>query len=56
MGAFDIAIIVIVSVAVLAVIGTVIYRKVKHKGPSCGCGCEGCSANCSCHPNNGTQS
>lgn len=44
MGAFDIAIIVVVAVAVLAVIGTVIYRKVKHKGPSCGCGCEGCSA------------
>lgn len=44
MGPFDIAVIVVLSVAVLAVIGTVIYRKVKHKGSGCGCGCDSCSA------------
>ena len=43
MGAFDILVIVLVSAAVLAVIGTVIYRKIKHKGSSCGCGCSGCT-------------
>lgn len=47
MGAFDIAVIVAVSVAVLAVIGTVIYKKVKYKGPSCGCdGCSACDKGC----------
>ena len=45
MGAVDIAIIVIVCVAVAGVIGWLIYRKVKHKGGcDCGCGCNGCSA------------
>ena len=45
MGAVDIAVIVIVCVAVAGVIGWLIYRKVKHKGScDCGCGCNGCSA------------
>ena len=47
MNGIDIAVIVIVSVAVLAVAGWIIYRKVKHKniGCDCGCGsCNGCSA------------
>ena len=41
MGAVDIAVIVLVSVAVVAAVGVIIWRKVKHKG---GCGCDGCSA------------
>lgn len=45
MGAVDIAVIIIVSVAVVAVAGWLIYRKVKHKGGCCDCGC-GCGANC----------
>lgn len=43
MGAFDIAVIVAVSVAFAAVVGIMIWRKVKHKG-GCGCGtCAGCA-------------
>lgn len=49
MGALDIAIIVIVSVAVFAAIGTIIYRKLKHKGSGCGCGCDSCSACSKCN-------
>ena len=44
MGPIDIAVIVIVSVAVAGVVGWLIYRKVKHKG-GCDCGCSSC-ANC----------
>ena len=43
MGAFDIAVIVAVSVAVAAVTGWLIYRKVKHTGGCCDCGCSGCT-------------
>ena len=45
MGPVDIAVIVIVSVAVLGVIGWFVYRKLKHKsvGCDCGCGCNGCT-------------
>ncbi|MDE6441786.1 MAG: FeoB-associated Cys-rich membrane protein [Clostridia bacterium] len=45
MSGVDIAVIVIVSVAVLAVVGWLVYRKVKHKGGccDCGCGCNGCT-------------
>lgn len=49
MSAFDIVVIVVISVAVVAVIGTAIYKKVKGKGGGCdGCGgnCMGCSCNC----------
>lgn len=48
MSAFDIIAIVLISAAFLAVVGSVIYKKVRHKGKGCGCGCEGCSLNCSC--------
>lgn len=46
MGPVDIAVLVIVCVAVAAVSAYLIYRKVKHKGGGCDCGggCEGCSA------------
>ena len=43
MNGFDIAIVVTVSVAVVGVIGWLIYRKVKHKGGCCEGGCPGCS-------------
>lgn len=53
MGTFDIIVIAIICVAVLAVIGTVIYKKIKHKGGGCGCGCgcEGCSSCNLCEKN-----
>lgn len=45
MNPVDIAVIVIVSVAVPGVIGWFIYRKLKHKGTGCGCSsCSGCTA------------
>ncbi len=47
MGPFDIAVIVIISVAFCAVAGCAVWRKVKRKGgcdcSSCGC-CPGCAA------------
>ncbi|HBN13078.1 MAG TPA: FeoB-associated Cys-rich membrane protein [Clostridiales bacterium] len=45
MNGIDIAVIVIVSVAVLGVIGWLVYKKVKHKsiGCDCGYGCNGCT-------------
>lgn len=48
MGAIDITVIVVVSVAVLAAVGVIIWRKVKHKD---GCGCGGCSACDKCSKN-----
>ena len=48
MNAVDIAVIVIVSVAVLGVIGYIIYRKLKHKGIGCDCGCSSCSGCTAC--------
>lgn len=47
MGPFDIAVIVVVSVAVVAVFGWLIYRKVKHKGGCAGCDC-GCGSGANC--------
>ena len=44
MNGLDIAIVVLVSVAVVSVIGLLIYRKVKHKGGCADCGCCGCTA------------
>lgn len=44
MNGIDIAVIVIVSVAVLGVIGWLVYKKVKHKSIGCDCGC-GCGCN-----------
>lgn len=50
MSPFDIAVIVVVGVAFAAVVGTIVYKKVKHKGGGgCGCGCEGCSLYGQCH-------
>ena len=46
MGAWDIAITVIVCAAFAAVCGWLIYRKVKHKGGCCGCDFEGCGVHC----------
>ena len=40
-GAFDIAVIVFIGVAVAAVIGGIIYKKVTGKGSGC-CGCSDC--------------
>lgn len=48
MGPFDIIVIVLLSVAVLAVIGSVIYKKMSGKGGGCDCGCEGCPHSCAC--------
>ena len=44
MNGIDIAIVVIVAVAVVGVIGWLIYRKVKGKGGCCDCDCGGCTA------------
>lgn len=49
MSPFDIVVIVLVSLAVIGVVGMTIYRKVKHKGGGCGCGCDGCPHCGSCH-------
>ena len=43
MGAVDIAVIVIVSVAALGIIGYFIFRKLKGKSIGCDCGCQGCT-------------
>ncbi len=50
MNGWDIAVLVIVCVAVAAVAGWLIYRKVKHKGGCCDCGCGGCSSCDKCKP------
>lgn len=44
MSPFDITVIVVISLAVLAVIGARLYRRFVKKDKSCGCGC-GCK-NC----------
>lgn len=51
MGACDIIVICVLAAAFIAVIGTIIYKKVKHKGGGCGCGCDGCPHACSCKGN-----
>lgn len=49
MGPVDIAVIVIVGVAVLGVAAYLIYRKVKGKGGCCDC--SSCGGSCPhCHP------
>lgn len=45
-GAFDIVAIVLISAAVLGVIGRIIYKKVTHKGGGCCDCCDGCCAHC----------
>lgn len=47
MGPVDVAVIVVISVAVLAVAGILVYRKVKHKGGCMGCDC-GCGSGANC--------
>ncbi|MDE7439684.1 MAG: FeoB-associated Cys-rich membrane protein [Clostridia bacterium] len=44
MNACDIIVTVVLSLAVVAVIAIGIYKKVKHKGGCCDCGCNGCTA------------
>ncbi|MDE5943843.1 MAG: FeoB-associated Cys-rich membrane protein [Clostridia bacterium] len=51
MNGWDIAILIVVCLAVAAVVGWLIYRKVKHKGGGCDCGCGGCTACDKCKPN-----
>lgn len=48
MGALEISIIVIVSVAFVAAVGYIIYRKVTRKG-GCDCGCGSCPHACHCN-------
>ncbi|MGN0814850.1 MAG: hypothetical protein ACI4MH_06440 [Candidatus Coproplasma sp.] len=47
MGAVEIVIIVVCCVAVAAVVGAVIYKKVKGIPTDCGCGCANCPHSCS---------
>ena len=45
MNGFDIAVVVVISVAVAAVVGWLIYKKIKGKGGCCDCSsCSGCTA------------
>ena len=44
MGACDIIVLVVISVSIVGVFGWLIYRKIKHKGGCCDCGCDGCTA------------
>lgn len=46
MSAFDIAVIVIISVAFVAAVGAVLYRRLIKKDGGCSCGCEHCKAAC----------
>ena len=50
MGPLEIVIVIAVGAAFLAALGVIIYKKVKHKGSGCDCGCSGCSA---CRQNKG---
>ena len=49
MNAIDIAVIVVVGIAVLGVAGWFIYRKIKHKNIGCDCGCGGCNGCTACN-------
>jgi hypothetical protein len=53
MSALDIVITVLISAAFVAVVGTIIYKKITHKGGGCDCGCSGCphACNCTSHKN-----
>lgn len=46
MGVLEICLIVICSLAVVAVVGSAVYRRIKGKPGGCGCGCEGCPHAC----------
>lgn len=49
MGPVEIIIIVVVSAAVLAVIGYSVYKKITGKGGGCDCGCSNCPHGSSCN-------
>ena len=49
MGALEICLIVICSLAVVAVVGSAVYRRIKGKPGGCGCGCVGCPHACNRH-------
>ncbi len=51
MNGLDIAIIVIVSVAVAGILCWLIYRKIKHGKSGCDCGCGNCCDCASCNKN-----
>ncbi len=51
MNVFDIILIIVCVLAVVGVVGTMIYRKIKGKPIGCGCGCEGCPHASGCHNN-----
>jgi hypothetical protein len=51
MSGLEIAIVVVVAVAFVAVVGTMLYKKLTHKGGGCGCGCDGCSGGSCPHCN-----
>lgn len=53
MGVTEIIIIVVCSVAVVAVIGTAIYKKIKGVPTDCGCGCANCPHSCPSKRNGG---
>ena len=44
MGVCDIIVLILISAAVAGVTGYMIYRKIKHRGGCCNCGCDGCTA------------
>lgn len=50
MNGVEIAVIVIVSVAFVAALAGIIYKKIKHKG-GCDCGCDGCTHCGKCNKN-----
>lgn len=47
MGVIEIVVIIISAAIVAAVIGLIIWRKVKGKKPDCGCGCGSSCPHCS---------
>ncbi|MDE7453260.1 MAG: FeoB-associated Cys-rich membrane protein [Clostridia bacterium] len=48
MNGWEIAVLVIVCAAFAAAVGFMIYRKIKHKGGCCDCGCDGCTGCSKC--------
>jgi hypothetical protein len=50
MSVFDIIAVCVIAVAFVAVVGTVIYKKIKGKSSGCDCGCDCCPHCSACHP------
>ena len=44
MGPCDIIVLVVISLSVVGVLSGLIYKKLKHRGGCCDCGCSGCTA------------